>query len=109
VRPFPCSRARKVSGTDSGVSSRRSWSCRPAGRRWSSLDSKIEATHAGDAGRAFSGVADEVGAFAKTANTPSAAIRAQINWISAGLVTTYQHIKQVAMIDASAGNYDANS
>jgi methyl-accepting chemotaxis protein len=73
------------------------------------LNAKIEAARAGDAGRGFAVVADEVRELAKTVNTLSATIRGQINSISAGLVKTYELIKEVATIDTAEENYKANS
>jgi methyl-accepting chemotaxis protein len=54
-------------------------------------------------------VADEVRDLAKTVNTLPATIHAQIDSISAGLVKTYDLIKEVARIDTSEENYKANS
>jgi small-conductance mechanosensitive channel len=54
-------------------------------------------------------VADGVRDLAKSVNTLPATIRGQINSISAGLVKTYDLIKELTTIDTSEENYTADS
>jgi methyl-accepting chemotaxis protein len=73
------------------------------------LNAKIEAARAGEAGRGFAVVADEVRELAKTVNSLSATIRKQIDSISAGLLKSYELVKEIATIDTSEDNLRANS
>ncbi|MGY2052874.1 methyl-accepting chemotaxis protein [Methylobacterium sp. JK268] len=65
------------------------------------LNAKIEAARAGDAGRAFGVVANEVRDLARSIGTLSGAIRQQIGAIAEGLRRSHLMLRDVAAIDAS--------
>lgn len=73
------------------------------------LNAKIEAARAGDAGRGFSVVADEVRDLAKTVNILSGSISQQIGSISRGLRESYTMLHDIATIDMSDENLQTNA
>jgi methyl-accepting chemotaxis protein len=72
------------------------------------LNAKIEAARAGDAGRGFSVVAEEVRDLAKSVNNLSTVIKRQIASITGGLRTTYDILQEISTIDTSEENVAAN-
>ncbi|WP_269586090.1 methyl-accepting chemotaxis protein [Roseibium sp. Sym1] len=73
------------------------------------LNAKIEASRAGEAGRGFSVVANEVRELAKTVETLSTDLKAQINSISTGLRGAYQLVEEIATMDLSEQNLEINA
>ncbi len=73
------------------------------------LNAKIEAARAGDAGRGFAVVADEVRELAKTVDTLSTDLKAQIGSISSGLGGAYQLVEEIATMDLSERNLEINA
>ncbi|WP_428675155.1 methyl-accepting chemotaxis protein [Roseibium sp.] len=73
------------------------------------LNAKIEAARAGEAGRGFAVVADEVRELAKTVDTLSTDLKAQIGSITAGLGGAYQLVEEIATMDLSEQNLEINA
>jgi methyl-accepting chemotaxis protein len=73
------------------------------------LNAKIEAARAGVAGRGFAVVADEVRELAKTVDSLSTAIRQQINSIAEGLRKSHAMLRDIAGIDVSEENRNAET
>lgn len=73
------------------------------------LNAKIEAARAGEAGRGFSVVAEEVRDLSRVINDLSRSIRQQIESISHGLRDSYSMLQEIATIDMSDENLEANS
>lgn len=73
------------------------------------LNAKIEAARAGAAGRGFAVVADEVRELAKTVDGLSTTIRGQIDSIAKGLRDSHAMLREVAEIDMSAENRNADA
>ena len=72
------------------------------------LNAKIEAARAGESGRGFAVVAEEVRELAKAVDALSATIRGQIDSISEGLRNTHALVQEVATVDMSDENLNAN-
>jgi methyl-accepting chemotaxis protein len=72
------------------------------------INAKIEAVHAGDAGRGFSVVADEVRDLARSVGLLSSDLRARIHKISDGLKTGYGYLREIAEVDTSEQNLAAH-
>ncbi|ALK08298.1 methyl-accepting chemotaxis protein [Blastochloris viridis] len=73
------------------------------------LNAKIEAARAGEAGRGFAVVADEVRELAKTVNALAGVIGTQIASIAHGLGNSYAMLQEIAQVDVSRENLDANA
>jgi methyl-accepting chemotaxis protein len=74
-----------------------------------SLNAKIEAARAGEAGGGFAVVASEVGELARTVNGVAADVKKQIEAVSAGLGKSYVLLQEIATIDMSEENLQANA
>jgi methyl-accepting chemotaxis protein len=72
------------------------------------LNAKIEAARAGEAGRGFAVVADEVRELAKTVNQLAGVIGKQIASIARGLGDSYAMLQEIAKVDVSRENLEAN-
>jgi len=72
------------------------------------INAKIEAAHAGEAGRGFSVVADEVRDLAKNVGLLSSDLRSRISKISDGLKTGYGYLREIAEVDTSDQNLAAH-
>jgi methyl-accepting chemotaxis protein len=72
------------------------------------LNAKIEAARAGDAGRGFAVVANEVRELAKNVNAMSAQLKGQVGSITAGLAKSYDLLREIATLDLSEENVQAN-
>lgn len=80
-----------------------------------SLNASIEAARAGDAGRGFSVVAEEIGKLAQESNTSAAKIKSVVEEISALSETCVGQAEQVkkiieeqqALLDSALGQFDA--
>ncbi len=68
------------------------------------LNAKIEAAHAGAAGRGFSIVANEVRELATHTNIISTELRARITKVRTGLTDSFELIKEISTIDLSEEN-----
>jgi methyl-accepting chemotaxis protein len=68
------------------------------------INAKIEAAHAGDAGRSFAVVAEEVRELARNVSTLSDDLKNRIHNISDGLRKGYELLKEVAEVDTSGEN-----
>jgi methyl-accepting chemotaxis protein len=68
------------------------------------INAKIEAAHAGDAGRSFAVVAEEVRELARNVSTLSDDLKNRIHNISEGLRKGYDLLKEVAEVDTSGEN-----
>jgi methyl-accepting chemotaxis protein len=73
------------------------------------LNAKIEAARAGEAGRGFAVVADEVRELAKTVNELAGVIGKQIGSIAHGLTSSYAMLQEIAQVDVSRENLEANT
>jgi methyl-accepting chemotaxis protein len=74
-----------------------------------SLNAKIEAARAGEAGRGFAVVASEVGELARTVNGVAFDVKKQIEAVSAGLGNSNGLLQEIATIDMSEENIQANA
>lgn len=72
------------------------------------LNAKIEAAHAGEAGRGFSIVANEVRELATHTNTISNDLRTRIRKVTAGLGNSFALLKEISTIDMSEENLLTN-
>lgn len=72
------------------------------------LNAKIEAVHAGPAGRGFSIVANEVRELASHTNTVSTELRARINRVETALGDSFSLLKEIASIDLADENVFTN-
>jgi len=68
------------------------------------INAKIEAAHAGDAGRSFAVVAEEVRELARNVSALSDDLKSRIHNISDGLRKGYDLLKEVAEVDTSGEN-----
>ena len=68
------------------------------------INAKIEAAHAGDAGRSFAVEAEEVRELARNVSTLSDDLKNRIHNISEGLRKGYELLKEVAEVDTSGEN-----
>lgn len=73
------------------------------------LNAKIEAMRAGEAGRGFSVVADEVRSLAKTVDGLSTDLKKQIGGISQGLKGAHVLVEEIAMMDMANENLEVNT
>lgn len=72
------------------------------------LNAKIEAAHAGPAGRGFSVVANEVRELALHTNTVSAELRARINRVETAVGDSFALLREIANIDLADENVFTN-
>jgi methyl-accepting chemotaxis protein len=68
------------------------------------INAKIEAAHAGEAGRGFSVVADEVRELAKSVSELSSDLKGRIATIASGLRKGYDLLREIAEVDTSGQN-----
>lgn len=73
------------------------------------LNAKIEAARAGEAGRGFAVVANEVRELAKTVNSLSGNLKTQIGSITTGLKGAHKLVQEIATMDLSDQNLEANA
>lgn len=72
------------------------------------INAKIEAAHAGEAGRSFAVVADEVRELARNVSDMSGDLKTRINSISEGLHKGYDLLREIAEVDTSGENLVVN-
>jgi len=70
------------------------------------LNAKIEATRAGDAGRGFGVVADEVRQLSQNINTLANTLRSRVNAVHSGISEGHEQLQSIASLDMS-GNLKA--
>lgn len=70
------------------------------------LNAKIEATRAGDAGRGFGVVADEVRQLSKDINELASTLRTRVNAVDRGIHNGHEQLQSIASLDMS-GNLKA--
>lgn len=73
-----------------------------------SLNAKIEAARAGEAGRGFSVVASEVGELARSVNDLAGNVKRQIDSVFGGIRKSYGLLQEIATIELSEDNVQAN-
>lgn len=73
------------------------------------INAKIEAAHAGEAGRSFAVVADEVRVLARNVSNLSQDLKLRIHNIGDGLQRGFDLLKEIAEVDTSGENLDVHS